>query len=170
VQRWLRGGHHADLKKAGQYKTGYYLVRGDQQHTRVVFCNMTYPGYTNNDSQQLVDTPCESITQLKEDMDVIKTKMSGSEYNVEGLERSLESLTSDMKRLATSWTPGSYCVLANGDCPPGFSRASGSIHALSVWSCTGSTAQATLGSSFIRHHRQCTHGNYADITIVTCCK
>ena len=106
------------------------------------------------------------IGQITKDIETLKTEIGSSKSLIEGQERALQKLT----LLASTWREGSYCILANGDCPPGFSRSEGYTHAVKVWSCTGSTSPATFGDSYFRHHRQCNHGNYADITIVACCK
>ena len=108
----------------------------------------------------------EVMKQMTEDIETLKTDIRSSRSLIEEQESALQKVT----LLATTWKEGSYCILANGDCPPGFSRSEGYAHAVSVWSCSGSISPATFGDSYFRHHRQCNHGNYADITIVACCK
>ena len=71
------------------------------------------------------------------------------------------------------WPPGSYCILASGSCPAGFTRSQGHLRALKQYSHTSAyITQATFGSSYIRCHGRC--GQYGqwvgDLVIAACCK
>ena len=110
------------------------------------------------------------IKHLERYNEAIMAKIRMLESHVEGMDRSLQNLQGDVERLNSSCTAGSYCILANGECPQGFSRSTGGISTIRVWSCTGNVSPATLGDSYIRHHRQCENGDYSEILIVTCCK
>lgn len=71
------------------------------------------------------------------------------------------------------WPEGHYCILASGSCPAGFSRSSGHMRALSLFSGSSTyITQARFGDSMIQCHGGC--GQYGhwigEIYIRACCK
>ena len=66
-----------------------------------------------------------------------------------------------------------YCILANGNCPGGFTRSQGHLRALRQYAATSAyITPATFGSSKIQCHGYC--GQYGqwvgDLFIAACCK
>merc|ERR1712212_337908 len=74
---------------------------------------------------------------------------------------------------APKWPSGSYCILANGDCPAGFTQSSGYMKAVAQYAPTGTYIKAaTFGSSKIQCHGNCgKHGQWiGDLTLTARCK
>ncbi len=75
--------------------------------------------------------------------------------------------------MAGTWPSGKYCILASGSCPAGFTRITGWMKAMNVYSGTGQYfQQANFGDSNIRCHNSCIRSDQyvGELTIVTCCK
>jgi len=73
----------------------------------------------------------------------------------------------------TGWPDGSYCIFANGACPPGFSRHSGHMRAISLFAATPSyIKQVVFGDSNIKCHGACgQYGNWiGELNLAICCK
>ena len=83
----------------------------------------------------------------------------------------LTNLPTECAFLTGQWPPGSYCILASGDCPAGFTRSEGHLRALRQYAATEAyITQATFGSSKIECHGDC--GQYGqwvgDLYIAAC--
>jgi hypothetical protein len=76
-------------------------------------------------------------------------------------------------RYIDQWPSGSYCILASGSCPSGFSRRSGYMKAISLFASDGRyIKQETFGDSKIKCHGGCgQYGNWiGELYINACCK
>ena len=103
----------------------------------------------------------------------IKQSLSDEVANSNNQFSQVETKIADIKKslpnLPGKWSDGSYCILANGGCPAGFSRYAGSLLAVSVWRCS-SLNEAFFGDSHLSKHRSCANGNYGDVVISACRK
>merc|ERR1719308_338695 len=77
-----------------------------------------------------------------------------------------------MNQLPGKWSGGSYCILANGACPPGFARYQGHLYAIKMYSHLPQwVGKARFGDSFIQcHGTNCQYTNYAELRLTSCCK
>ena len=83
------------------------------------------------------------------------------------------TISSNSDRIGKVWVSGSYCFLANGNCPAGFTRYSGYMRAISLHAAnTNYITPVTFGSSNIRCHGTCgAHGNWiGELNLAVCCK
>ena len=111
------------------------------------------------ETQANVDTIGGKVTQLKE--------------TEADLSSNFQFLSTEMNAKKKTWVDGSYCIMANGDCPTGFTRFEGFLKAVSTYAANGNYIKtAQFGNSFIRCHGSCGRWPnwYAEIQIITCCK
>lgn len=67
------------------------------------------------------------------------------------------------------WPSGSYCILANGNCPSGFSRSHGYMRAVRMYATSSAyMKQVYFGDSKIICHGSCVVRG--DLYITACCK
>ncbi|CAB4013488.1 Hypothetical predicted protein [Paramuricea clavata] len=67
------------------------------------------------------------------------------------------------------WPSGSYCILANGKCPSGFSRSHGYMKAIKMYTTNSAyMKQVYFGDSKIMCHDSCR--GWGDLVITACCK
>ena len=115
-------------------------------------------------------------------VDIVKTDITTAirqEYR-QTLAETVNKLTASIKDLQHKydqvkiprWPPGSYCILANGNCPSGFKQAYGYLRAIMQYAVNPTyIKQATFGSSKIQCHGSCGQwGAYSELHLVTCCK
>ena len=141
----------------------------------------------------------KEIEQLKSDLSAsrkrisdLEEKQNGQGKNLNGTRTEIEGLTDDMSTVqdkienleageseltarveGLSWPDGSYCILASGDCPAGFTRHYGHIRAFNTYSHIPSYIQpAVFGDSYMRCHGPCgRHTSWdAEFAITSCCK
>ncbi len=96
------------------------------------------------------------------------TIISASQMN-----QNFDVLYAKVNELDQKWPEGSYCILANGSCPAGFSRAQGHIMAIRNFAADDAyLRQANFGDSYIHCHGSCGQfpDNYAELSMTTCCK
>merc|ERR1712060_506450 len=101
------------------------------------------------------------VETLTEEIAVIKTCIADTE-NIEDLENNVGS-----------WPSDSFCMLANGGRPDGFTAQTGYIKAIRTYSASGGyVVPSFFGDSNIKCHGSCGQypDYYAEITLVSCCK
>ncbi|CAB3979062.1 Hypothetical predicted protein, partial [Paramuricea clavata] len=102
------------------------------------------------------------------------SKVADQAKKIAKLEKDLNSLqTTVSAHVSDQWPSGSYCILASGNCPAGFSLCSGYMKAISLYA--GSAyymKQATFGDSKIQCHGRCgQYGHWTgELYINACCK
>ena len=119
----------------------------------------------------------QNLTQKVETVETATEKIGGQVVELESAETDLSSniqnLETKVESVEKTWSAGSYCIMANGTCPAGFTRFEGFVKALTNYQ-TRSTylKEAHFGSSFIGCYGQCGNHNpwNANIIIVACCK
>ena len=82
-------------------------------------------------------------------------------------------INTELPNLPGKWSGGSYCILANGDCPSGFTRYEGYLRALKINSCSSTYVKETyFGNSSLNIHGDCHYGDsyYVEIHMKACCK
>ena len=142
--------------------------------------------------EALMDTPVatqnkpSAIATLVDSItDIVKKDITASvrkEYQ-QALAHATSMLTSRLDELQRQidqipkepqWPKGSYCILANGECPAGFQKFSGYMKAVKQYEATGAYIQpVTFGSSRIQCHLHgCgKHGQWiGDLVLTSCCK
>ena len=135
------------LKRSGQFKSGYYNVEAEGGHSKLVYCDMSLPGYNDENSEHSVTY--EKVASLDERTNAINAEV-----------KDLENFKIDKK----------YCVFANGDCPASFTRYEGHHNSIRVWDCNSKFV--TFGnSSFSKNNCEPALGNrYVNLAISACCK
>ena len=107
----------------------------------------------------------------KAEIDGLKSDLSASLVKIEDLEEGQSELTAQIGEV--SWPEGSYCILASGACPAGFTRYSGHIKAFDTYNYTPTYIKpAVFGDSYMRCHGPCgRHTTWdAEFGITSCCK
>ncbi|XP_031550847.1 uncharacterized protein LOC116288220 isoform X2 [Actinia tenebrosa] len=95
---------------------------------------------------------------------------------LQNLSQELQTAKQETEKVKASlgqWPAGSYCILASGGCPKGFTKKSGHMRALNMYSHTPTYIQPVhFGSSRITCHGKCgQYGNWVgDLYISACCK
>ena len=85
----------------------------------------------------------------------------------------LASFKDKVDNLPGKWSGGSYCILANGNCPDGFTRYAGHMKAINMWICVDDAhlTEVVFGDSNIKRYPTCASNNaFGEITITACCK
>ncbi|XP_075257114.1 uncharacterized protein LOC142349195 [Convolutriloba macropyga] len=101
----------------------------------------------------------DSFQNFSSDVNLqVDSFMNDTESKLEPIEAKLESLP--------GWPAGSYCILKNGDCPPGFQHHSKAAYGLRTWGKYRTSGAGYFGSSAIL---QSSSESVAIIT-QTCCK
>ena len=70
----LKATSCSSLKLDGNFQNGYYNIKNDGQHSKLVFCNMHHPGYT--------EVPEEFIESSENHFDVLEEYINESEISV----------------------------------------------------------------------------------------
>ncbi|EDO36102.1 predicted protein [Nematostella vectensis] len=73
----------------------------------------------------------------------------------------------------SEWPSGRYCILANSECPAGFTRQQSFVKAMYLYATTNKfVSGGRIGSSYIGCYgdRCGQYGNYGVVNIVGCCK
>ena len=87
------------------------------------------------------------------------------------LENEIFNINGTLPNLPGKWSGGSYCILANGACPAGFTRYEGNLRAIPNYSCNQQyLTEGRFGDSYIIKHHNCENDWHSDIRIVACCK
>ncbi|XP_078343928.1 uncharacterized protein LOC144629562 [Oculina patagonica] len=123
------------------------------------------------DVQSNATTP--STCQKSECLPVLASYLQIQASLLQSVKSDLEATKQQLQQAIGQWPPGHYCILAKGTCPAGFTRHSGHMRALKVWSHTLSYVRpATFGDSKIQCHGPC--GKYGqwvgELYITACCK
>jgi len=87
--------------------------------------------------------------------------------------QNLEQRMETVEDNAGIWPPGSYCILASGACPKGFTKHSAYMKALKMAKLNAKYLKTDqFGDSSIGCHGYCQerYGVYADLEINSCCK
>merc|ERR1711874_59441 len=110
----------------------------------------------------------EQLKNMKSELGGCRSKNDIQDMSLGRLENAVE----EMSNLPGKWSDGSYCILSNGECPDGFTKMSGYLNALNIYSCaTNYIKESHFGDSrMTKHGNNCQWGNYAEIAIVACCK
>jgi len=84
----------------------------------------------------------------------------------------MSNIKNTMNHLPGKWSGGSYCILANGACPPGFARYRGHLYAIKMYSHLPQwVGAANFGDSYIKcHGHNCQYSDYAELVLTSCCK
>jgi hypothetical protein len=112
-----------------------------------------------------------SLNEARAEIEQLKKSISISEDTIKTLEEGQSELRSQVAD--QTWPEGSYCILASGDCPAGFTRYSGHIKAFNTYNFSPSYIKpAAFGDSYMRCHGYCgQHTSWdAEFGITSCCK
>ena len=122
-----------------------------------------------NEVKHLEKRIYRETSSLKKEQNMLK---SASNTETNKLENDIIQMRGAMNQLPGKWPGGSYCILANGVCPPGFARYQGHLYAIKMYSHLPQwVGAATFGDSFIKcHGTNCKYTNYAEIRLTSCCK
>ena len=122
-----------------------------------------------NKIQHMKERMDRETSNLKQEQDMLKAA-SNTETNK--LENDIIQMRGAMNQLPGKWSGGSYCILANGACPPGFARYQGHLYAIKMYSHLPQwVGKARFGDSFIQcHGTNCQYTNYAELRLTSCCK
>ena len=104
---------------------------------------------------------------------ILANQVNQTEAEVTSLQTKVTEINQSLQHLPGKWSQGSYCILANGDCPAGFTKKSGVIRAIkNIAGDYRYIKEEQFGDSKISCHATCGDPNNwnADIYIVTCCK
>jgi len=105
--------------------------------------------------QATIATLSETILGIDEDINALEAKDADIESKT--MEHSL-------------YLDSHYCILANGSCPPGFTRFEGYLRALRIHNCTDFyIKEVYFGDSSLKKHN-CQTINDTEINLVGCCK
>ena len=89
------------------------------------------------------------------------------------METQIADIKERLPNLPGKWSDGSYCILANGGCPAGFTRYEGYLKALRIYRCTTSyLKEVFFGDSKLSKHG-CKNENdlaWSEVHIQACCK
>merc|ERR1712224_382755 len=64
----------SSLKKAGVFHSAYYNVKEDGQFSKLVYCNMSTPGYQNT-GEELIESSESHFVEMEETIDEISLKV-----------------------------------------------------------------------------------------------
>ena len=109
----------------------------------------------------------------KVELDSNKVKLDNHKGELDNYKVELDKYKQMLQNMPGKWSPGSYCFLANGSCPKGFTRHDGHLRAISMYAASTSyLKEEKFGDSKISCHGTCGQypKNYGEIFIVTCCK
>ena len=133
------------LKRSGQFKSGYYNIEAEGGYSKLVHCDMSLPGYNDDNSQHSV------------------------------IDEKVASLDDKLKDLETFKIDGKYCIMANGPCPTGFSRHEGHNKAIEVYKTSSDwLKEVSFGDSRMIRCRGCANNfpdnEWLELTLHVCCK
>ena len=114
----------------------------------------------------------EAFTESKTALEELKNAQSTTQSKIQSLTEGQSEVKAGIAALPT-WPEGSYCILASGDCPPGFTRYSGHIRAFDTYGYnSGYIKAAVFGDSYMGCHGPCgRHTSWdAEFGITSCCK
>ena len=116
----------------------------------------------------------KAISDIKTHSEAIEQSIADFETEANNhfatVEKSISDINAELPNLPGKWSGGSYCILANGDCPSGFNRYEGYLHALNIYSCNSDLVKEVFfGDSSIKTRSNCQY-NHVDIDLTTCCK
>ena len=159
----------SDLKKMGIFTSGFYNIKQSNENSKLVFCDMTTEGYD--------DVPEEFIESSETHSEAIEQTIADFETEANdhfiAVEKAISDINNELPNLPGKWSGGSYCILANGDCPSGFTRYEGYLRALKINSCSSTYVKETyFGNSSLNIHGDCHYGDsyYVEIHMKACCK
>merc|ERR1712150_115556 len=85
------------------------------------------------------------------------------------LENEILNINGSLPKLPGKWSGGSYSILANGECPEGFTRHYGHLRAIKMYECDDYyIEESQFGDSAIKVEN-CDY-NYSELDITACCK
>ena len=108
----------SSLKQQGYFKSGFYNVKEDGQYSKLVYCDMTTPGY-NDVIQEFIESSESHFDEVEE---AIAEVVANSDNHFAQVEKEIADINANLPNLPGKWSGGSYCILANGACPAGFTR------------------------------------------------
>ncbi|CAB4013110.1 Hypothetical predicted protein, partial [Paramuricea clavata] len=103
----------------------------------------------------------------------LRSEIQNVDKKTNTLTNNVNQLGTKVQKVADQWPSGSYCILASGSCPAGFSRRSGYMKAISLYAGDGRYInQGTFGDSKIQCHGGCgQYGHWTgELYINACCK
>ncbi|XP_028395015.1 uncharacterized protein LOC114519141 [Dendronephthya gigantea] len=127
--------------------------------------------YTKVSSQKIQLTSLDN--KYASEISNVRSSIQNVDQKTNTLTNSVNQLQTRVQQVAGQWPSGSYCILASGACPVGFSRRSGHMRAISIYAGSSDyIKQATFGDSKIQCHGRCgQYGNWiGELYINACCK
>lgn len=118
-------------------------------------------------NSKVISLKGECINQVADIESQLKQQIQQNHLLLIDLKKKLDAVKS------RKWPPGSYCILANGKCPAGFSMLSGQMRAISMYSAnTTYLKTASFGTNKISCHGKCgMYGHWiGDLFMSACCK
>ena len=126
----------SSLKQQGYFKSGFYNIKEEGQYSKLVYCDMTTPGYNDvyeefiESSESHFDEVDMAIAEIVANSDShfaqvekeIDEYVASSDSHFAQVDQEIADINSNLPNLPGKWSGGSYCILANGNCPAGFTR------------------------------------------------
>merc|ERR1719318_266430 len=118
-----------------------------------------------NDNKKNVQTLELQSKQHDKTLEMLQNRINTLEENSKRTEQSMKLQINDLQKKydqvkVPKWPLGSYCILANGSCPPGFKSYYGYLRAITMYSGYAQYLRAaTFGSSRIQCHGDCGRGD-----------
>ena len=162
-----RPGSCSDLKRMGIFTSGFYNVKKSNENSKLVYCDMTTDNYDDvvEEFIESSETHSETIEQS-----IANFETEANDHFV-AIEKAISDINTELPNLPGKWSGGSYCILANGDCPAGFTRYEGYLKALFMWSCSDPyIKESFFGNSHLSHHNCYGTKHHGEIEIHACCK
>merc|ERR1712080_72925 len=161
---------HLQVYKTDVLNMKYLLIS-------VLFSVHLASGYQNQSARSEVPTLVNKIVDVVKD-DITSTMRKENDHSLAEAVRKLTIRLDDLQKKydelkVPKWPSGSYCILANGNCPVGFRRDYGFMRAISIFGpTTNYITPANFGSSRIQCHGRCGQfGNWiGELHLTTCCK
>ena len=84
---------------------------------------------------------------------IFSSQMDQTDASLSTLNTKLAQTNQNLQNLPGKWSAGSYCILASGSCPTGFTKQSGHIRAISTYAAnTNYIGQQRFGDSKLACH------------------
>jgi len=126
-------------------------------------------------AQAVIDAKKQiSIESLKNENQVqllnIRLELIDAKYT--DMDGRVDEIDQNIKGIAGKWFNGSYCILANGGCPLGFTRHEGFLRAVRMFNSLSDNyvREATFGDSSISCHDCEKQSIWAELYLTACCK
>jgi len=112
-------------------------------------------------------------TKASEELTTRVETVEGQQTLTKNTSLELTTRMETFEDIAGTWPEGRYCILANGDCPPNFTKHQVYMKAISTYSAASSyIKEGKFGNSEIKCHGKCGQYPkwYAELHIISCCK